>query len=119
MLLITAGFGHDSPSKVWLSFRANEFFDVDCFKEVAGNYGCEERFCDKAASVLTTSGRYDCCVQRTWVNSRFKQLRRDMITAGVRVLFDPSYSPPMGMTWDNIGSEALKRFPKILKELAI
>ena len=117
-LPLTAGYGHDSPSKVWLSFRAFEL-DTEKFKEVAGDYGCEERFCDKAASILKTSGRYDCCVQANWVNRRFKQLRRDMITAGVRVLFDPGYSPPMGMTWKNMGAEALARFPKIHKELAL
>lgn len=96
MLLIAAGFGHDAAVKVWLSFRATESFNAESFIEAALNYGCEGRFADKAASVLTSSGRYDCCLQRNWVDRRLPSLMEEMDTAGVRVFFDPEYSPPKG-----------------------
>lgn len=94
MLLLTASYGHDCWTKVWLSFRAEENYDADAFSYVAGNFGCQEQFANKAAALLTTSGRYDCCVQQAWANSRFRTLCFEMEAVGVSVIIDPSYAPP-------------------------
>ncbi|QBQ72132.1 hypothetical protein Milano_110 [Agrobacterium phage Milano] len=95
-LLLTAGYGHDSPSKVWLSFRARPDYWREIFVEMAENFGCEKRFADKAASILETSCRYDCCVQRVWINNRLYNLVEAMSFAGVTVKVDPEYFPPRG-----------------------
>lgn len=57
-LLITAGYGHESPIKVWFSLQFDHFnndLNDAAFIDVVMNYGCDRSFAVKAASLLKSA----------------------------------------------------------------
>lgn len=92
--LLTASFGHDSWSGVWISLQTNHQLDEELFAAVLQSYGCHPgEMTDKIISVMRTAGRYDCCVQRTWINHRYEQFVAEMRMAGVTIVTDAYYMP--------------------------
>jgi len=91
MKRLTASFGHNSWSGVWISLRSDNFDPV--FLTITLQvFGCDDRFAPKVLDMLRSSGRYDCCVQGAWIRNRpdfFDAMRR----AGVEVVTDPDYMP--------------------------
>lgn len=100
MKLLTASYGHDSWSGVWISLRADQF-EEPLLRKALANYGCAERFADKAVSLLRSSGRYDCCVQGAWIRNTHDRFIATMASAGVTVVMDDEYLPLKLLTRDN------------------
>lgn len=97
-LLITAGYGHDAPRKVWISLRFDHFenkLDERSFIETVMNFGCDIHFAVKASSLLIRSGRYDCCVQYGWISRRIDDLMSQLRGCNVLVTWDNDYHPPI------------------------
>ncbi len=92
MKLLTDSYGHGMRSGVWISLQTDRF-DTERAKEAFIGFGCCETRLPKIFGLLTTSGRYDCCVQSAWIKRQWLELVRQMAAAGIRVVTDPYYMP--------------------------
>ncbi|QIG67885.1 hypothetical protein EVB53_083 [Rhizobium phage RHph_Y60] len=93
-LLLTAAYGHDAWFGVWISLRSDSF-DPHWLRECLLAFGCAEERHAKIIECLTHSGRYDCMVQAAWINRRFGETYHSFMSAGVQIVIDPDYRPPL------------------------